>query len=356
MTRLFRTAPSRIDRRLLRILGGGIICCFYLTAILADFLAPYDYRDQARREPMAQPSAVRFRDADGDWHLRPRVCARLLTDPLQLRYEEDRSRCHPIRFWIRGYRYRFLFYFESDLHLFGVDGLGREDAPRAHLLGTDAVGRDRLSRLLIATRFSLMVGPAGTILASLIGVVLGCIAGYTGRWLDAFLMRIVDLVMALPPLVMILAARATFPLELPPSRAALLLIAIFVTLGWAEMARLTRSLVAELSEREFVLAAVSVGLPPWRVLYRHILPNAAPLILAQALLMLPNFLLFETALSFLGVGLQEPDPSWGNLLAAAKDITLLPADQALLLLAPALTIVVFVFGTRLLRDGLTPSS
>src|SRR5262245_7764775 len=165
MSRLFRPALSRITRRRLMILGGGIICGFYLTAILADFLAPYDYRDQARREPMGLPTTIRFRDAEGHWHLRPHVCARLLTDALQLRYEEDRSRCYPIEFWARGYRYRLLSYFESDLHLFGVNGPRSEGPPRAHLLGTDAIGRDRLSRLLIATRFSLGVGPVGTILA-----------------------------------------------------------------------------------------------------------------------------------------------------------------------------------------------
>jgi peptide/nickel transport system permease protein len=160
--------------------------------------------------------------------------------------------------------------------------------------------------------------------------------------------------MALPALVVILAARAAFPLELPPARAATLLICLFVALGWAEMARLTRGLVLELRERDFVMAAVSIGMPPWRVLWRHILPNAMRPLIVQALLMLPAFLLSETALSFLGVGLQEPEASWGSLLTAAADVTLLErghAGQSFLLLSPALAITLFVLGVRLLSAG-----
>jgi peptide/nickel transport system permease protein len=157
--------------------------------------------------------------------------------------------------------------------------------------------------------------------------------------------------MSLPVLVLILAARAAFPLELPPMRAALLLISIFLAVGWAEMARLSRGLVVALRRREFVLAAESIGLTQTRILFRHILPNALRPLVVQVTLMLPAFLLAETALSFLGVGLQEPEASWGNMLAAAADPTLL-AEQPLVLLSPAFAIFLFVLGVRLLSDGL----
>ena len=349
---LWRDAVRRLLRNRLALLGLIVVVALGLIAIFADFLAPYDYRSQLQREPMAPPTTIRFRDEHGRWHIRPSVCAQQLTDPLKRSYFENRSQCFPLDLFAHGYRYKLLGIFEADYHLIGVKGAGSDHVPRVNLLGTDDLGRDRLSRLLIATRFSLLVGPLGTILASLLGVLLGCIAGYTRRWIDTTLMHLANAMMAVPPLIMILAARATFPLELPPTSAATLLIVIFVILGWAEMACLTRSLVFELSEREYVLAAVSVGLPPQRILYRHILPNAAPLLLVQIFLMLPNFLLFETALSFLGVGLQEPEPSWGNLLATARDSTLLHPGQTLLLLSPALTIVIFIFGVRLFRDGI----
>lgn len=359
----WRVRGSRVLRRRGKLLAGaGLILCFYVTALFANFLAPYDYRAQARREPSAPPSVIRFRDAGGAWHARPFIYARRLVDPLARTFAEDTSRAYPLALFVRGSSYKFLGLFTTDRHLFGVQtgaansaataqGTNTAGVPRFYLLGTDALGRDRLSRLLVAARFSLVVAPLGTLLAGALGVLIGCVAGYAGRRTDALLMRAADAMMALPALVLILAARAAFPLELPPVKAGLLLVAIFVVIGWAEMARLARGLVLQLKQREFVLAAQSLGLSQSRVLFRHILPNAARPLIVQASLMLPTFLLAEVALSFLGVGLQEPEPSWGNMLAAASDLMLLAASP-FLLLAPAFAIFLFVLGVRLLSDGL----
>ncbi|HEX8138018.1 MAG TPA: ABC transporter permease [Pyrinomonadaceae bacterium] len=345
--------------------GGLILSLFYGMALFADLLAPYDYRAQSKREPLAPPSVIHFRDAQGKWSLRPFIYARRMIDPLERRYEEETARAFPLALLERGYTYKLFGVWTTNRHLFGVRALDSGDGrsggvsgpgtevPRVNLLGTDALGRDRLSRLLVASRFSLLVGPLGTIAASLLGVLVGCFAGYARRAVDSLLMRAADVMMALPVLVLILAARAAFPLELPPLRAATLLIMIFLGVGWAEMARLARGLVMALRRREFVLAAESIGLTEARILFRHILPNAARPLAVQTTLMLPAFLLAETALSFLGVGLQEPEPSWGNMLAAAADPTLL-GQHALVLLSPAFMIFLFVLGVRLLGDGLRP--
>ncbi|MEW6207087.1 MAG: ABC transporter permease [Acidobacteriota bacterium] len=331
-----------------KLLAGSIILAgFYAAAIFADFLAPYDYRQQSRLEPSAPPAHLRFRDSEGNWRIRPFIYARRLSDPLTRSYVEDEARIYPIEFFVRGYFYRFLGLFETDLHLFGTEANG----PRVNVLGTDALGRDRLSRLVVASRFSLTVSLLSVLLASALGILLGCIAGYGGRLIDGVLMRAADVMMALPTLILVLAARAAFPLELPPMRAGFLLISIFVATGWAEMARLTRGQVLALARREFVLAAYSLGLSPARILCRHILPNMRGPLVVQMTLMIPTFLLAETALSFLGVGLQEPEPSWGNMLAQATDLTLLRA-QPLASLSPALAICFFVLGIRLVSDGL----
>lgn len=349
-TRL-RLRAKFIRRRSRLVTGTVIVVGFYLVAIFADFLAPYDYRAQSRREPSAPMTAIHFRDASGAWHPRPFIYARRLVDPLDGRYEEQTTRAFPLALLTRGSTYKLFGLFETQIHLFGATDANQADVPRAQLLGTDALGRDRLSRLLKGTRFSLVVGPLGMLLASVLGIFLGCVAGYSGRAVDALLMRAADVMMALPVLVLVLAARAAFPLELPPARAALLIIMIFVAVGWAEMARLTRGLVLALKRREFVLAAHALGLSQTRILFRHILPNAARPLLVQMTLTLPFFLLTETALSFLGVGLQEPEPSWGNMLAEAADMTLL-RRQPFALLSPAIAIFVFVLGVRLLGDGL----
>lgn len=346
----------RFKRRARFYAGLTIVCVFYVVAVFAEFLAPYDYRAQSRGEPLAPPSAIHFRDAQGSFSLRPFIYARRLVDPLERRYAEQTERAFPLELFARGYQYRLFGVWPTDRHLFGLREGALAGAPRLNLLGTDALGRDRWSRLLIASRFSLLVGPLGTLAASALGIIIGCIAGYVRiHVLDAMLMRAADVMMSLPVLVLILAARAAFPLELPPSRAALLLISIFLAVGWAEMARLTRGLVQALRHREFVLAAESIGLTKARILFRHILPNAMRPIIVQVTLTLPAFLLAETALSFLGVGLQEPEASWGNMLSAAADPTLLGL-HAFVLLAPAFAIFLFVLGVRLLSDGLKPKS
>ncbi len=352
-------APRRRRRRRARLLVGvSIVVLFYFVALCGDFIAPYDYRAQSRRELSAPATPLHFRDATGRWHARPFIYARRLIDPLARTYAEDTTRTYPLALLPRGEPYRLFGLLETERHLFGVQATtnnatmdGADATPRVYLLGTDASGRDRLSRLLRATRFSLLVGPVGTLLAGALGILIGCVAGYAGRTTDALLMRAADAMMALPELVLILAARAAFPIALEPKQAALLLIVIFIAVGWAETARVTRGLVLALRRREFVLAAVGLGLSESRILFRHILPNAARPLVVQVSLMLPAFLLAETALSYLGVGVQEPEVSWGNMLVEANDMTQLGA-QPLVLLAPAAVIFVFVLGVRLLSDGL----
>src|SRR5262245_37336890 len=329
--------------------GVSVVTLFGLIAVFADLLAPYDYSSLSRLEPFAPPTTIRFRDAQGQWHARPFIYARRLVDPVTHRYEEITDRAFPLELFTRGYSYEHLWLFTANLHLFGA-GAG-DEAPRVYLLGADRYGRDRFSRLLIATRYSLLVGPIGALLASALGVLIGVIAGYVGGWTDAVLMRAADVMLALPTLVLILAVRATFPPALPPGSAIKLLLTILVALGWAEMARLARGLTRELREREYVVAAVSLGCSPMRIIVRHILLNAAAPLITEALLILPAFLLAETALSFLGVGLQEPEASWGTLLIAV-DSTLFRRGHALAELSPALAITLFVLGVRLLGDGL----
>ncbi|MEJ7622872.1 MAG: ABC transporter permease [Pyrinomonadaceae bacterium] len=317
-----------------QIAGGTILAAFYLVAIFAGFLAPYDYREQTRLEPSAPPSTIRMRDASGDWR-RPYIYARRLVDARNLVYEDDLSARYPIELFVNG-------------RLFGIASADGEASPaKLRLLGTDNLGRDRLSRLLHAIRFSLFVSPIGTVLACLIGIIFGSISGYATKSIDAVMMGIADTVISLPTLILILAARAAFPLELPPITAAILLIMIFALTGWAEMARLTRGLVASTRKREYIVAARAIGLGEARILFRHILPNIASPLLVQATLLLPAFLLAEVALSFLGVGLQEPEPSLGNMLSGASDLTLL-RNAPILLLSPAIAIFLFVLGVRLI--------
>jgi peptide/nickel transport system permease protein len=334
-------SANSIKKNARRIIGWIVVVKFVAIIIFADFFAPYDYREQSRTEPSASATAIHFN------RTQPIIFPKTLTDPLRLIYDEDRTRPYRVELFVHGYQYKLLGFIATDIHLFGVEQI--DDAPRIDILGTDNLGRDRFSRLMHAVRFSLIVCSLGVVLASLIGIVIGVTSGYSTRFVDTVLMGITDAMLSLPTLILILAARAAFPLELPPIRAAFLLLFIFALTGWAEMARLARGLVVATREREFVTAAVATGVTQTRILFRHILPNISAPLITQAMLMLPAFLLAEIALSYLGVGLQEPEASLGNMLTAATDLNQL-RQQPISILSPAIFIFIFVIGIRLLSD------
>lgn len=245
-----------------------------------------------------------------------------------------------------------------------ADLLGRYEAPSAgHPLGKDELGRDLLVRLLYGGRISLAVGLAAALAAMVIGSFLGLLAGYFGGRLDALLMRLADTVIALPllPLLIVLAAVDLTKLGLPESAASsemasfwqiVILISLF---GWTTVARLVRGAVMSLKRREFVRAAEALGAGPWRIMLRHLLPNAVSPILVATTLSIGNVILLESVLSFLGLGIQPPLPSWGNMLSGAQE-TLWAAPRLAVLpgLLIFVTVIAFNFLGDALQDALDP--
>jgi peptide/nickel transport system permease protein len=235
-----------------------------------------------------------------------------------------------------------------------VDLLARLESPSvAHPLGTDELGRDVLARLLRAGRITLAVGLSGALLAAAIGTAIGLAAGYASGMLDALLMRLTDMVISLPllPLLIVLAAVDLGKLGLPAygELAGVRIVVIVALFGWTTTARLVRASVLSLRTREFVRAAGALGAGPVTILRRHILPNAlGPLIVATTL-SIGNVILVESVLSFLGLGVQPPVPSWGNMLTGAQELLF---DAPLLALWPGLLIFLSVFAFNALGDGL----
>jgi peptide/nickel transport system permease protein len=307
----------------------------HLILLLAGFFAPYDPTTQHRDLTYAPPTRLHFYDESG-FHLRPFVYAWTNSagnNENAEGYKEDRSRRIPVKLMVRGSSYRLLGLLPANLHLFGADGTGR-----ILLLGTDGFGRDEFSRVLFGGQTSVAAGIAAALIALLIGCILGVISGYYGGWIDECLMGLTELFLSLPWLYFLLGVRAFLPLHLSTLRTFFLLTAVIGFIGWTRPARLVRGLALSSRSRNYVLAARGFGASDLYLLRRHIFPDLAGVLLTQASLLVPRYIGAEVTLSFFGLGVNEPVPSWGNMLSTLQQYSVLVSYGWLL--APAAALVV----------------
>ena len=324
---------------LLGALHGLVLC--------AGFLAPYNPVEQDRKNPYLPPMRLHFIDTQKHLHLRPFVYPFQLRPGTFDRYAEDTARPLPLKFFVAGDRYRLLGFVHANLRLFGADNA------RIYLLGSDAFGRDQLSRLLFGGQVSLLAGLLGAAFTLLIGWCIGAAAGYYGGWCDDLLMRLAEVFLALPWLYLLFAIRAFLPLAVNPLQAFFLIVAVIAAVGWARPARLVRGIVLSAKERDFVRAARGFGASDIYLLRRHILPETSSVLLTQAAILIPQYVLAEMTLSFLGLGVPEPVPSWGNLLSNLQQYSVLVSYWWMYL--PALIIAPFFLGYLGLASALQES-
>ena len=318
----------------------GIVLC-------AGFFAPYNPVEQDRKNPYLPPMRLHVMDTQKHLHLRPFVYLFQIRPGTFGQYAEDTAQPRPLKFFVTGDRYRLLGFVPAHLHLFGADN------DRIHLLGTDAYGRDQLSRLLFGGQISLLAGLLGAGFTLLIGWCIGAAAGYYGGWRDDLLMRLAELFLALPWLYLLFAIRAFLPLAVNPLQAFFLIVAVIAAVGWARPARLVRGIVLSAKERDFVRAARGFGASDLYLLRRHIFPETSSVLLTQAAILIPQYVLAEMTLSFLGLGVPEPVPSWGNLLSNLQQYSVLVSYWWMYL--PALSIVPFFLGYLGLASALQES-
>jgi peptide/nickel transport system permease protein len=318
-------------------LAGSLLAGVYAAAALAGFLAPYDPVEQNRALPFAPPVRVHLVDESGRLHLRPFIYALVPRAGTFDVYDEDRSRPYPIRLFPRGASYRLAGLLPGSRHLLGVD-----EPARLFLMGSDEYGRDVFSRLLHGAQISPVVGLLAACLAVAVGLLVGGIAGFYGGLTDQCLMRCAELVIAVPWVYLLLAVRAVLPLALEPRDAFLLVVVVVGLVGWARPARLVRGVVLSARARDYVVAARSFGASDVRLLRRHVLPEALGVAVTQLALLVPQCILAEVTLSFFGLGVGEPLPSWGNMLAGAQRFHVLASYWWMLLPGVAL-IPVFLF-------------
>lgn len=287
-------------------LSAAALIVIHGVVLGARFFAPYDPMEQNRDFPFAPPMRIHFIDAAGKFHWHPFVYQYISQqrDGKPKPYDEDRSRMWTLRFFVSE---------EGRWRLFGVDAPGR-----AFLLGTDDYGRDQFSRILYGGQISLFAGLVAAALSLGLGILLGGVAGYFGSWLDTILMRGTEIFMALPWIYLLFAIRAFLPLQMGPRQSFFLLLGVIGLTGWARPARLIRGVVLSSRQRDYVHAARGFGAGSFYILGRHILPETSAVALTQAAILVPQYVLAEVTLSFLGLGVGEPVPSWGNMLAGLQ--------------------------------------
>lgn len=324
------TRPRKLTRWLV------VLVVFHCIIAGAGFFAPYDPVEQDRDHPYFPPMRIHWMDAQGHPHLRPFFYPLRLREGSFDQYEEVTASPIALHFFTHGTAYRLLGFVPSRLHLFSADGA------RIYLLGSDAYGRDQFSRVLFGGQVSLLAGLLGAAVTLFLGALIGMAAGYYGGWRDELSMRVAELFLALPWLYLLFALRAFLPLTVSPLEAFLLVVVVIGMVGWARPARLVRGVVLTVKERDFVRAARGFGASDLYLLRRHILPETASVLLTQAAILVPQFVLAEMTLSFLGLGVPEPMSSWGNLLASLQQYSVLVSYWWMYL--PVLAIVPFFLG------------
>ncbi len=329
----------RLRRQRVAMIGGLLLLFLYTASLFAGFIAPYSYERQDRERFYHPPTRLCF----AGWRLAVR---RYEAGAGYSEFTPKAGESVPLHFFVSGEPYKLFGFINCTRHLFGTDVV----AQPVYFFGTDQFGRDVFSRLLYGSQISLSIGLIGIILRFGLGMIVGGLSGYYGGAADTVIMRLCELIMSVPGLYLIMSLRATFPPGLSSARTYLMIVAIMSLIGWASSARVIRGMALSLRERQYVLAARAMGLPGWRIVFRHILPGTYSYLIVAATLSVPYYILGEVVLSFLGMGIQEPDASWGIMLNAAQNPEAL--SRYPWLLAPGAAIFVTVLAFNFLGDGL----
>jgi peptide/nickel transport system permease protein len=339
---------QRFRRSRPAIVGGLMVIMLTTLALLAEFFAPTDPWQLNMSSTFNPPQRLHFIDAEGRFHLRPFVYTQVVElDPETFAptWKEDTSRRYHVRFLVKSWEYKLLGLFPSRWHLYDV-----EEGGTIHLLGTDKFGRDLWGRACLAGRISLSMSIFGTFISVAVGSVLGVVSGYYGGLTDAVLQRFVEFIQSFPQLPLWMTFSAIIPPTWGSLKVFVVMSAIFAMVSWTVLAREVRGKVMSFRETDFIMAAREMGAADVRIIFRHLYPNALSHIIVVLTLTVPQIILAESFLSFLGIGIQEPLTSWGLLMHDAQSLQTLGTHPWIM--TPVIFIIFAVLGFNFLGDGL----
>lgn len=332
-----------------------VLGMIYLALFFADFLAPYTKDFSDRTMAYVPPSKIFVIDETN--HLsKPytyNYTREFDSENLRIKYTLDRSQKHYIKFFSKGQPYKFLGIIPMKRHLITTDTAGR-----LFLLGADINGRDVFSRILFGGRISMTIGFLALFVLFPIGLLYGGISGYFGGIVDTIMMRFAEAVMSIPSFYLLIILASILPSGMTSAQRFMLIVIILALIGWAGFARVVRGMVLSVKNQEFVQAARSIGASRLRIIVKHILPQTTSFVIVAMTLSVPSYILSESGLSFLGLGIQQPDASWGNMLKEAQEYTNIIYRPWLL--TPGILIFVAVLAFNVIgdtiRDVLDPKS
>ena len=340
----------RFRKHKLAVFSAGVLVVFYFVAIFCEFVAPYDPDGALLQFKQVPQTSLHIVDVQGQWQAPFVYLHRRAMDPtsFEITYLEDTSARFPLEFGVHGFTYKLFGLWETDLHLFGVPA-GKEQQG-VFLLGTDRLGRDMFSRVAYGARLSLSMGMVSVFLSLLLGVVLGVVSGYYGGRVYTVIQRAIEFIRTIPTIPLYMTLSAALPVNWPIEWVYFGITLILALVGWTFLARVVRGRFLAMREEDFVLAARLNGSSEMRIILRHMLPSFLSYVIAALTLNIPNLILAETGLSFIGLGLRAPAISWGVLLQEATNISSLML--APWVLTPGIAVVISVLAFNFVGDGL----
>ncbi len=336
----------RFRRHRLAVVSAVFLLLAYGSIFISEFLAPYNLHSRHVDHIYAPPQAVHlFHDGSFIGPFVYGTSYELDMTNLQRRYSEDTSKIYRLRFFCTGDAYKFWGLWKADRHL-----VCAEEGGTLFLLGTDRLGRDILSRILMGARISLTIGLFGIAISFTLAIIIGGLAGYYSGFVDLLVQRIIEILQSFPQIPLWMALAAILPVTWSPILIYFGITVILALLDWTGLARAVRSKLLALREEDYATAARVMGARPRRIIFRHLMPGVMSHLIASATLSVPNMILGETALSFLGLGLRPPITSWGVLLNEAQNINVVALYPWLIL--PVVPVILVILAFNFVGDGL----